>query len=238
MMRQVGVCLLACLAVLCLAAEASADIYKYVDDRGVIHFTNTPVDGRYQVHQRDPTAFATIRDGLSEESYDEHILTQCHAYELEPALVKAVMKTESSFDPRAVSSKGAIGLMQLMPETAQRLGVADPWDPAENIEGGVKYLSTLVRQFGSVELAAAAYNAGENAVIKYGGVPPYAETKNYVKAVRKNLESYRQNGFGGGSSTATPVAAAPKPRPIVAVKRPDGVTIYTNTPWMYADKEK
>ncbi len=148
------------------------------------HFTNAPVDERYEVHQRDPAAFATIRVGPAEGRYDEHILTQCHAYELEPALAKAVMKAESGFDPHALSNKGAIGLMQLMPETAQRLGVADPWDPAENIEGGIKYLSTLVRQFGSVELAAAAYNAGENAVIKYGGIPPYAETQNYVKSVR------------------------------------------------------
>jgi soluble lytic murein transglycosylase len=241
-MRLAGVCLLAGLAVLRPASPASADIFKYVDDRGVTHFTNAPVDARYEVHQKSPGGFPVIGlgRGVSEGRYDEHILTNCHAYELEPALAKAVMKAESAFDPRALSSKGAIGLMQLMPETAQRLGVANPWDPAENIEGGVKYLSTLVRQFGSVELAAAAYNAGENAVIKYGGIPPYAETRSYVKAVRRNLESYRLSGFGGG---AVPVAdgksaPAPKPLPIVAVKRRDGVTIYTNTPWIYADKGK
>ncbi|TGK09028.1 lytic transglycosylase domain-containing protein [Leptospira fletcheri] len=104
---------------------------------------------------------------------------------LDPNLVKSVIRAESGFQTDAVSSKGAQGLMQLMPSTAELLGVEDPLDPAENIAGGTKFLGDLVRKFGNTDLALAAYNAGPGAVEKYKGIPPYKETKDYVKKVNR-----------------------------------------------------
>jgi soluble lytic murein transglycosylase-like protein len=107
---------------------------------------------------------------------------------IDPALVDAVIANESGFDPRATSSSGARGLMQLMPGTAASLGVADAYDPAQNVSGGTRYLRSLLDRFGSLELAVAAYNAGPAAVAEYGGIPPYPETKRYVRSV---LSQYR-----------------------------------------------
>lgn len=114
--------------------------------------------------------------------YDQIIATHSKRYGVDPILVKAVIQVESNFNPRCVSNKGARGLMQLMPETARRFGVSNSLDPEQNIRGGVAYLSLLLRQFSSdLSLVLAAYNAGENAVSRYGGIPPYAETQNYVQ---------------------------------------------------------
>ncbi|MCX7925431.1 MAG: lytic transglycosylase domain-containing protein [Fimbriimonadales bacterium] len=104
-------------------------------------------------------------------------------YHLDTALVLRVIEAESGGDPRAVSPKGAIGLMQLMPETARALGVSDPFDPVQNIEGGVRYLSHLLQRFGDLRLALAAYNAGPGNVQRYGGVPPFPETQRYLERV-------------------------------------------------------
>ena len=125
--------------------------------------------------------------------YDNIINNASLIYGIESALIKSVIKTESNFDPYAVSNKGACGLMQLIPETAERFNVEDVFDPKSNIYGGAEYLSYLISLFrGDIKLAVAAYNAGENAVIKYNDqVPPYKETKNYVKKVFKFLEYYR-----------------------------------------------
>ena len=136
-------------------------------------------------------------------------------YGLRPELVLAVIKAESNFNPKALSPKNAQGLMQLIPATAERFGVADTWDPVENIKGGMAYLRWLHDHFeGDVALAVAAYNAGEGAVMRYGGIPPYAETQGYVKKVTRLLEAHL--------AASTETAQAQAVRAVVA--RDDGVT--------------
>jgi hypothetical protein len=128
---------------------------------------------------------------------------------LDPALVLAIMRIESAFDPRARSPKGAMGLMQLMPETARRFGVADPWDAAQNVTGGAAYLRFLLERYGGdVTLAAAAYNAGEGAVDKYDGVPPYAETTAYVAALH-SLYPNNRHSLIAPQAAAVPPAGIP-----------------------------
>lgn len=122
-------------------------------------------------------------EGLIEETAVRH--------QLEPALVKAVVATESAFDPNAVSRVGAQGLMQLMPKTAHRLGVVDPFDPRQNLDGGVRYLKQMLNIFGDIQLALAAYNAGPGAVKRYRGIPPYKETQAYVRRIVARLRAYR-----------------------------------------------
>jgi soluble lytic murein transglycosylase-like protein len=132
------------------------------------------------------------RDVARFTRYDEHIRAAATLYQIPEQLIRAVIKVESDFDPRAISSAGARGLMQLMPETAERLGVRDIHDPRENIFGGVRYLRVLANMFnGDLDFTIAAYNAGENAVVQYGGIPPYAQTRDYVVKVTKFYRRYR-----------------------------------------------
>jgi soluble lytic murein transglycosylase-like protein len=126
--------------------------------------------------------------GISRASIDRAIGASAAEFGVDPRLVEAVVENESAFDPRATSGVGARGLMQLMPETARSLGVVDAYDPAQNVRGGTRYLRGLLDRFGSVELAIAAYNAGPGAVERYASVPPYAETRKYVRTV---LATYR-----------------------------------------------
>jgi len=124
--------------------------------------------------------------------YDDHIREAATLYRLPAAYIRAILQTESNYDPRAVSPAGAIGLMQLMPFTAERMLVQDIYDPRQNILGGARYLRILANQFnGDIHLTTAAYNAGEHAVIRYGGIPPYEETQGYVVKVLENYERYR-----------------------------------------------
>jgi len=128
-------------------------------------------------------------DANSENAIDAHIREVASRYGVSAELVAAVIEAESDFNPRAVSRQGAQGLMQLMPETAAILGVADPFDPRANIEAGVRHLRALMDRFGNdLPLVLAAYNAGELAVIKHRGVPPYRETRAYVKRILKRLD--------------------------------------------------
>ena len=173
---------------------ASADIYKYVDAEGVIHLTNVPTESgiKYTLIMREKRVIFDRKLGEDISKYDHLITKASEKYSVDPALIKAVIKAESNFNHRAVSKKGARGLMQLMPATASSLRVQDSFHPESNIEGGVRYLRYLLNYFsGNLHLALAAYNAGENAAIRYGGIPPYPETQIYVRRVLSYLDKFR-----------------------------------------------
>ena len=165
-----------------------ADIYRYIDARGVVHFTNAPT---HQSYTRIVLEKRRTKTDCS--TYNPVISLLCKKYAVDESLVKAVIKAESDFDPRAVSKKGAQGLMQLMPETARDLSVSNPFHPVQNMDGGIRYLRKLLDQFqGNLHLTLAAYNAGENAVVKYNNsIPPFEETRTYVKRVLEYLKDYQ-----------------------------------------------
>ena len=173
-----------------------ADFYSYVDEKGVHHYTNIPpIDKKYKLKWR--TKKASVKpNGIYTypKSYEEEILRAAKRHNLDPDLVKAVIKVESNFNSSAISRKGAIGIMQLMPDTADDYNVSNPFNPKENIDGGTKYLKKLMEMFsGDLELALAAYNAGENAVIKYGfRIPPYDETIDYVEKVLMHYKNLKE----------------------------------------------
>jgi soluble lytic murein transglycosylase-like protein len=185
------------------AGIAQADIYRYVDADGAVHFTNVPHDSRFKVYLKEKRTPDPVADTLASEIryYDEKararyakpIQDAAQATRLEPALIHAVISAESGYNPFARSRKGAAGLMQLMPETAKRYGVKNRLDPAQNISGGARYLRDLIRMFNNdLQLAVAAYNAGENAVLKAGNrIPPYQETMTYVPRVMTYYRKYR-----------------------------------------------
>jgi soluble lytic murein transglycosylase-like protein len=163
-----------------------AEMYQFIGRDGSISITNVPSDSRYQKIEIEPGQFHTT---LSEQELEPVIRRHSSQQQLHPALIRAVIKAESDFDPRAVSRAGAIGLMQLMPQTAVRMDVRDMYDPDDNVGGGAKYLRQLLNRFhGNLPLALAAYNAGENAVERYQALPPFDETRQYV---RKVLRYYR-----------------------------------------------
>lgn len=177
--------------------EADADYYSYVDSKGVIHITNAPTSSRYKWRMpesgRSSASGAGKRQAVSRSSYDTLIDNISSAHGVETALVKAMIKVESDFDTYAISEDGAAGLMQLMPDTAAKMGVIDIHDPGQNVRGGVKFFKKLLGTFKSdLRLALAAYNAGENAVLKYGKVPPYPETRNYVEKVLRYRDKYKK----------------------------------------------
>ena len=182
-----------------LPLPAAADIYKYEDAEGVLHFTDAPTDRRFKVFMRDikkdrqlRTTFRLAECARNPAEFEQIIDSCAVQYGVDKSLVKAVIHAESGYDPNAVSAKGASGLMQLMPNTARSLKVANTFDPADNIRGGVRYLKFLLDTFkGDVTLALAAYNAGLSRVAQYGGVPPYAETRNYVAKVLSYKKSYQ-----------------------------------------------
>jgi len=179
------------LLLLAAAAEhAGGQIYTFVDSRGVTHFSNVPNDPRYVAIPRpqrhpEPTPRAPQYVG-----YDGLILLTALENDVPPALVKAVIAAESLFDADAVSRKGAQGLMQLMPTTASKLGVADPFSADQNVRGGVRYLREMLDRYGDMQRALAAYNAGPTAVDRYRGIPPYPETRAYVQRVMTYYRHY------------------------------------------------
>ena len=179
-----------------MALPALADIYSFKDEKGVVHFTNIKgLDARYKLVRKEdgspirPASLATTRVFMPSqadiERYSHIIQAAAKAYGVDVSLVHAVISAESNYDRYAISRTGAMGLMQLMPDTARRYGVQNIMDPTENIHGGVRYLADLLAMFkGRLDLTIAAYNAGENAVIRAGlKIPPYAETRHYVPKV-------------------------------------------------------
>ena len=177
-----------CLALsLCTGTLVSADIYRYVDKNGVWHFTNIRTSSKYKLYIR--TARKTPSEYI--KKYDDVITRASRQFGVKSSLIKAVIKAESDFDHQAVSHKGAQGLMQLMPDTANEINVKDPFDPEENIFGGTWYLSQLLKRFNNDnKLALAAYNAGPERVEANQGVPPIPETKAFVKRVLDYYQSY------------------------------------------------
>ncbi len=165
----------------------------------------------------------TSRAGRANTEMEEIVQAAAKRHKLDPALVKAVIGTESGWNPYAVSQKGAMGLMQLVPATAERLGVGNPYDPAQNVEGGATYLRSLLDHYdGDLTKSLAAYNAGERVVDEYGGVPRYPETEMYVQKV---TNAY----FGSDSDSGhLPVSATPPKRRIRKEAGPDGQVVFTN----------
>ncbi len=178
----------ACALLLAGPAAAGTPIYAYTDGDGVVHFSSVPRDDRYQLYELKETR--KVQGVPRHWQYDGLIGLTARANRLQPALVKAVIAAESNFDPDAVSKKGAQGLMQLMPRTARDLGVENPFHPVDNVRGGSLYLRRMLDRYGDVERALAAYNAGPKAVDRYGGVPPYRETRDYVKRVLTYYRHY------------------------------------------------
>ncbi len=233
-LARIALCAAIVIAPLSARNEARADIYQWTDADGVVHFTNRPTANpaaKVYIKGAAPSTSAgnTVRPGVTPFApqdrdplrytrFDEHIRQASVLYQIPESLVRAVIKVESDYDPRAVSYAGARGLMQLMPETADRMQVKDINDPRENIFGGVRYLRVLANMFnGDLELTVAGYNAGEGAVVQYGGIPPYMQTKDYVVKVTKFYRRYRT--IPDALDASLP-AAEPPPVPTIVTAPP------------------
>lgn len=220
--------------VLLWTGPALGEIYYQIDENGIAHFTNAPTTSEYRLLQPGvlPSAGRLTAANIAE-------LIEAFAAEhgIDSALIRAVIQVESNFNRRAVSRRGAQGLMQLMPSTIWRLSVGDAFDPHENIGAGVRYLRQLLDQFqGDLRLTLAAYNAGENAVLRYRGIPPYQETRDYVRKVlslyRRTREEPSRNGvIRAVSQSAAPLPPAPPPPPaIYKALEASGAILYSNIP--------
>lgn len=216
----------AALVLTCLVAVADDRLYYEVID-GKVVFTNTPARGSTEA-LRSPSGVAARRQrpsAVPSTVYDAHIERVAAEHGLDPSFVKAVALVESGFNPQAVSPKGAMGLMQLMPATARQYGVRDAFDPQENLSAGARHLRSLLDEFGDSRLALAAYNAGSGAVRRHGGVPAYRETQDYVRKVKSAHERL------GGRLVVTGPASGSDAEPRFDVRleqRPDGVIALVN----------
>lgn len=191
-------------ALVCLAAastgNALADVYGFIDEHGVRNYTDIPNDKRAKLLWRDPNGPKSILlpgAGNYMRTFPASLVVEveeaARRHNLDPLLLQALVSIESRANPRARSPKGAMGLTQLMPDTARRYGVSKPYDVRQNLSGGARYLRDLLTRFNNdVQLALAAFNAGENAVIRFGNqIPPFNETQRYVPAVLAQMDIYR-----------------------------------------------
>ncbi|WP_419174232.1 transglycosylase SLT domain-containing protein [Desulfosediminicola sp.] len=180
------------------SADCQAEVYACRDSNGSVYFTNIiPEEGCNPFYQEVKSKKRNQKKSYDTVVYDDDIWATGVRYNVDPYLIKAVIRTESAFNHRAVSKKGAQGLMQLMPETARQLGVPDPFNPRQNIDGGTRYLKQLLDTFhGDLRLSIAAYNAGPGAVKRAGGIPKFPETINYVSRVMKHYKGYKTRGKG------------------------------------------
>jgi len=208
------------------ASASAAQVYTRTNPNGVVEATNVPDEADFRltypgkgtlIHSKGYQWTSMLRS-----MYDNHVEAAARVYQVNPDLVRAVMGVESEYDQWAVSSKGARGLMQLMPGTARRLGVLDSFDARQNIFGGTQYLRILLDQFqGDVSLALAAYNAGENAVLRYRGVPPYKETRGYVQKVQNLLGGLSESQPAANAAAFyTPGSTATQLRSVAAKSKP------------------
>ena len=190
-LKLFGIFFLALFYSLAVALPVQADIYRYIDENGVMHFTNTPTSSiqTYRIFVKEKTR---ITRWHSTEKYDDLISDASERTGVAFPLLKAIIKAESDFDPYAVSKKGATGLMQIMPQNFEPLGIEDPFDPWQNIDAGARYFKQMYDRFkGKLSLSLAAYNAGPTAVDRYKTIPPYEETEEYVRRVMKYYYNYK-----------------------------------------------
>ena len=177
-----------------LPDSAESGVFMFTDAHGTVHFTDRPQDHRYRAMIMPERGLALSPQAtshpLSRRELNRLIEEIADAQEVDPALVKAVVAAESNFQTNAISRAGALGLMQLMPETAAELGVEAPFEPSQNVRGGVQYLKSLLERYDALEHALAAYNAGPTTVDRYEGVPPYPETRAYVARVLRFYTKY------------------------------------------------
>ncbi|MDN3452286.1 MULTISPECIES: lytic transglycosylase domain-containing protein [unclassified Psychrobacter] len=192
--------------VLLTNVNPSGNFDKFTKKVKVTYYKDSKMyDGSSNSSSSDSYGSSAASNSGSRNAYDSYIRASAERHGIDPALMKAMMHTESAFNPNARSPVGAQGLMQLMPATARRFKVSNPWNPADNIEGSAKYIAWLMRRFdNNIEHAVAGYNAGEGNVDKYGGIPPFKETRNYVKRVMSRYHSLYKNdaGLSGASMSA------------------------------------
>ena len=232
--------LVAIVAILVTSPALAGSLYKYVDESGNVIFSNIGAERTRKPEPPRPAQMTSAKPATPdtaqispEELYGPLIEQMSKKHSVDSSLIRTIIRVESNFDPDAVSHKGCKGLMQLKPETATRFGVTDILDPSQNIEGGTKFLKFLLDFFkNDISLVAAGYNAGENAVTRWGGIPPYRETRNYVRKVKALYTP---------PEPPTTVAAVedqpPINRKIYRVVQPDGSVLFTNTPTQQAIRD-
>jgi hypothetical protein len=212
---------------------AYGDIYRHILEDGTVVITNTPSDRKDRPFMKEDTQSKTINAEVkknSKEAYYELAEKKAKSHNIDHQLIKAIIQAESNWNPYAVSKKGAMGLMQLMPATVAFLGIRDPFNPEENIEGGIKYLKYLLERFsGNLTLALAAYNAGPAVVEKIKGIPPISETINYVKRVINYYSSNNKIKDGVVLDTTRDNKVDRKEDRIKKMVLSDGTILFTNS---------